>query len=442
MTTAARSVAVIGAGPAGAYAVQHLLAQTAIDVEVDLFDRSLTPWGLIRHGVAADHQHKKQIADRAFEPLLRDERTRFHGGVEVGNGLSFELLASAYDAVIVATGADGDNSLGIPGEDLPGSWTSRQFVGWCNGEPAHAKHRIDLSSRRAVIIGNGNVALDIARLLLRPVGDLGGTDLADYALTELLTSTIDEVVIAARRGPADAAFHAPELEEFGELSDLEVSIAPDARLVDRALADAELPPIVRRKLSILRQLAARPGRVKRLVFLFGATPVSVGGESCVERACFQGSNALAPSFPVECGLFIRATGFKGTPRSGLPHDTTLGIVPTEGGRVAGLPYVYATGWARRGCRGVIGSNRKCAQSVVDAVVSDLLGKGHDDAQAGRRSELLARLAGDHAVVDKQGWRAIDREERLSGRAAGRPRIKLTQESRLREAASQAGNTGR
>lgn len=442
-----RAIAIVGAGPAGAYALQHVLDRAPFPVEIDLYDRQPVPWGLVRHGVAADHQDKKRIIDRAFEPLMRDSRVRFLGGVEVGSASGFDDLRAAYDAVICAVGADGDNRLHIPGEDLPGSWSSREFVGWCNGDPRHARHAVALSGERAVIIGNGNVALDIARLLLRPASDLGTTDIADHALDVLAKSTIREVVIAARRGPRDAAFHNPEREEFGLLEDLDVAVAPSIGALEEALGDPDLPGGTRRKLETLHALALRPQRgTKRLIFRFFAAPAAICGTETVTGIRLAASSepleSELPESELPCDIVIRATGYRGTPRPGLPFDPETRVVPTQQGRVIGssgvISGLYATGWARRGCKGVIGSNRKCAGEVVNAILDDLAGVSFSTERAAQRAAFRRRFEASDAVLDKAGWWALDRAERLRGLQRGSPRVKFTSAGQM----VQAGRIGR
>lgn len=439
MTVPRHRVAVIGSGPAALYAVMHILEQGDPTIEIDVLERLATPWGLVRSGVAPDHPEKKLIIDRLFRHVLSSPRVRFFGNVDVGVDLPIEVLAGWYDATIVATGASGDREMGIPGEHLPGSWSAREFVGFYNGHPDHAGHCFDLSSRRAVIVGNGNVALDVARILTIDPARLACTDIADRALESLRHSAVREVVVLGRRGPDDAACHAPELEEFLELPDVDV-------LVDNGGATMASNPDwkTERKNDVLRRLADRPTESarRRIVFRFMTSPVALEGETGVERLIVQhtgttedqASQGSRHREAIDTRIVFRACGYRGTPFPGLPFDDELGIIPNVSGRVINgdgtVPRIYVTGWIKRGCRGVIGSNKSCAAATVTAVLDDLVRK-HKNTCALGRGAVLSRLNRFlDRLVSYDGWSAIDRAEQTAGRARGRPRVKLVEKESL------------
>lgn len=432
-------IAIVGAGAAGLYAVQHLLEQTAWDVTIDLFERLPTPWGLIRSGVAPDHPEKKLIIDRLFALFLRDERVRLIANIDVGSDIDHDALAARYHAVIYAVGADDDKALGIEGESLAGSWSAREFVAWYNGHPAYSHLDFDLSVSQAVIVGTGNVALDAARLLTLPVAQLATTDIADHALDALQKSQIREVVLLGRRGCRQAAFHCPELEELLHLDNVEVQIeADDLGLpVEEACDQA-----TRRKLDILARLQQRKFAApdKRIIFKFHHSPISVAGDSAVAglNVAIGGSSPGAGMLP--CGLLLRAIGYRGRPIKNLPFDADAGIVNNLAGRAVNdgqiMTGVYVTGWIKRGPKGVIGSNKYCAAETVGCLL--------DDANAGRltisaQDDIVASLiAKGCRPVMRDGWRRIDETERRAGRMSGRPRIKRTDKAELLNAAEPTG----
>jgi ferredoxin/flavodoxin---NADP+ reductase len=440
-------VAIVGSGPAGFYAAGQLLSLPDTTVEVDLYDRLATPWGLVRAGVAPDHPKIKSVT-RVYEKTARKEGFRFCGNVEVGQDVTHEQLTAAYHAVLYAFGAATDRRLGIPGEELPGSHAATDFVAWYNGHPDQADHEFDLSCRRAVVVGNGNVALDLARMLVLTRGELAGTDTADHALEALASSRIEEVVVLGRRGPAQAAFTNPELRELADLEDADVIVDP---------AEAELDPLSRafiesdaadgttkRNVELIDGYAQRgaSGKSKRIVLRFLASPVEILGTDRVEGVrvvrnelvdAGDGRLSARPTGEVEeieCGLVLRSIGYRGRPMPGLPFDEPRGTIHNEGGRVtdpethAPIPGAYTAGWIKRGPSGVIGTNKKCAQETVDLLIDDLTaGRLPEPAEA--PDELLARLAdADVKVVDYAGWEAIDLHERTSGEPHGRPRVKL------------------
>lgn len=413
-------VAVVGAGPAACYAATELVAVPG--VEVDVFERLPTPFGLIRSGVAPDHQLTKSVVG-IFERALNNSRFSCHFNVEIGKQLTHQELLEHHHAVIYAVGAAESRRLDIPGEDLPGNHPAAHFVGWYNGHPDHVEHQFDLSGRRAVLIGNGNVALDIARVLLMGNGELAKTDIAEHALDALSDSRIEEVVVLGRRGPRDAAFSLGEFLALGYLDGVDVVIDGGELQAD---PDDDIETVL--KLNLLREFAQHPTTEgnKRIVFRFHTSPVEVEGTDHAEglRTVRNGESEL-----IETGLILRSIGHHGSAPNGLPHDAAKGLVPNDRGRVvdaAGntVSGCYVTGWIKRGPRGVIGTNRACAEETVRALLDDYEAGEFERVVAGR--EELHDLLVERGVesVDWNGWRAIDAAERQHGVEASRPRVKF------------------
>lgn len=440
-------VAIVGAGPAGLYAAAHLIERRGDPIEIDLYEKLPTPWGLVRAGVAPDHPEKKLIIDRQFDFYLRNPRLRFIGNVEIGVDIPHDELKRWYDAVIYAVGASSDVRAGIAGEDLAGSWSAREFVGFYNGHPDHAGLRFDLSGDRAVIIGNGNVALDVARILTAPIHELDCTDIANGALDLLRGSRIEEVVILARRGPAQAACNNPELEELGRLEGVDISVEGVNAAQLAALAKDERDWQVRRKLETLRRLTGRsrtPGN-KHIVLRFFASPIALLGTEKVERVrvALTDPGAAAPrdvaasdrlEEEIETGLLLRAIGYRGTAFPGLPYDSARGVIANIHGRVcdaAGiLPGVYVTGWIKRGCRGIIGSNKKCARETIQHLLDDLAAGALPRTIMDGAAVLAALHRREIRPVSLAQWSQIDRCERDEGRRQARPRVKLAERDSL------------
>jgi ferredoxin/flavodoxin---NADP+ reductase len=419
-------VAVVGSGPAGFYAAGALLSADP-SAEVDLIERLPTPWGLVRLGVAPDHPKLKTVS-RAFERIAEQPGFRFLGNVDVGRDLRHEDLVRLYDAVIYAVGAQTDRRLGIPGEDLPGSWPATEFVAWYNGHPDYQRVEFDLSVDRAVVIGNGNVALDVARMLALTQEELAPTDATDASIAAIVRSPIREIVVVGRRGPAQAAFTTPELQEMGELAGADVVVDPaDLEGAEPQGTNAE------RNLGVLQELAARKpeGKARRLVFRFFHSPLAILGDTRVEgielvrneldandRAVATDERETLP-----CGLVFRSVGYHGVELPGVAFDAGTGTIPNEGGRLE--PGVYCAGWIKRGPTGVIGTNKKDAAETVELLLEDAAAgrlQPKPDATAAAVDELLA--ARGVAVVDYAGWTAIDDVERAAGEKSGRPRVKL------------------
>jgi ferredoxin/flavodoxin---NADP+ reductase len=429
----AMRVAVVGSGPAGFYAAGALLVAD-VPVEVDMIERLPTPWGLVRLGVAPDHPKIKSVS-RAFEKIALQPGFRFLGNVEVGRDVSNEELLEHYDAVVYAVGAQSDRRMGIPGEDLPGSWAATEFVAWYNGHPDFQELQFDLSGERAVVIGNGNVAVDVARMLALTPDELAGTDTTDAATDALNGAGIREIVMVGRRGPAQAAFTTPELHELGELAGADVIVDP-ADLVGAEPTDTNSE----RNLEVLREYAVREpsGKPKRLVLRFFWSPVRLLGESQVTgvelvRNVLDADMRAVPTDDhetLDAGIVFRSVGYRGVELPGVPFDERTGTVPNERGRVE--PGVYVAGWIKRGPSGVIGTNKKDATETVELLLEDL----RDAPRKDRPREEIEALLVERGVrlVLYPGWTSIDELERAAGEKLGRPRVKLCSWDELLNAA--------
>jgi ferredoxin--NADP+ reductase len=452
MAEAPVRVAVIGSGPAAFYAAGHLL-DAERPIEVDMIERLPTPWGLVRLGVAPDHPKLKEVS-RAFERIAARPGFRFLGNVEVGKAVSHEELLGAYDAVVYAVGAQTDRRLGIPGEELPGSWSATELVAWYNGHPDFQQLRFDLSVERAVVVGNGNVALDVARMLALTREELAPTDTTDEAIEAIVASGIREIVVLGRRGPVQAAWTPAELAELGELAGADVLVDPAELELDPA-SEAELEaatPIVRRNMDVLRDFAAREptGKPRSVRLRFRVSPVAFLGSEHVEGVELA-HNVLEPDGRgsvravateerevVPAGIVFRSVGYRGVALPGAPFDESSGTIPNDRGRVldvdaSPVPGVYCAGWIKRGPTGIIGTNKKDATETIDQLLADL--------EAGlvpvqNRDGDLATLLADRGVdvVMYAGWQAIDEMERGRGAPHGRPRIKLASWESLLQAA--------
>ncbi|OBI31871.1 FAD-dependent oxidoreductase [Mycobacterium sp. E2238] len=438
-------VAIVGSGPSGFFAASSLLkaadASEDIDVAVDMLEMLPTPWGLVRSGVAPDHPKIKSIS-KQFEKTAEDPRFRFFGNVVVGEHVQSSELAERYDAVVYAVGAQSDRALNIPGEDLPGSVAAVDFVGWYNAHPSFEEATPDLSGARAVVVGNGNVALDVARILVTDPDVLGATDIADHALESLRPCGVEEVVVLGRRGPLQTAFTTLELRELGDLEGVDVIVDP-AQLEGITDEDAAAAgKTAKQNINVLRgyaQREPRPGH-RRIVLRFMTSPIEIKGEDRVERIVL-GRNELVTDengrvsakdtgereeLPVQ--LVVRSVGYRGVPTPGLPFDEKTATIPNAAGRVEGSRNEYVVGWIKRGPTGVIGTNKKDSQDTVDTLLADL-----DRAKEGG----MAEFPKDHAdklaewlasrqpkLVTSAHWEIIDRHERAAGEPHGRPRVKL------------------
>jgi ferredoxin--NADP+ reductase len=430
-------VAVVGAGPAGLYTADELLRHP--EISVDVFDRLPTPYGLVRAGVAPDHQHTKQI-EKLFGQIESQPGFRYFLGVEIGKDLSHAELTARYHAVVYTVGAASDKPLNIPGDDHAGSLSATDFVGWYNGHPDKQDLAVDLSHERVVIVGNGNVALDCARILAEDPSRLASTDISTLPLGELLTSNVREVVVLGRRGPNEAAFTVPEL--VGLAGHTSINVVVDTGDGGPITGDDV-------KTRLLRELSERPvDPAKRTIVLrFYASPVAVHGEGKVTsveigrnrlevdpdgvpRAVPTGETEL-----VEAGMLLRAVGYHGLPVADLPYHSVSGTVPNEKGRV--MPGVYVAGWVKRGPTGFIGTNKSDAEETVDQILDDL-DSGIIPEPVGTTQGLRGVIRGRQpGMVDLAGWQAIDREEKRRGAEVGRPRIKIVDVEEMRRIAAES-----
>lgn len=424
-------VAVVGAGPAGWFVGDELVRNRRIDVEVTMIDRLPTPFGLVRYGVAPDHLKTKGAA-AAFMRVANLKQTTTRLGVEAGRDVTHAELLESHHAVVYATGTPQGRKLGLPGEELPGSVSGAEFVGWYNGHPDHAAHAFDLNHPRAVIIGNGNVALDMARLLLLPPDRLRQSDLAEHALKTLESAGIEEVVVLGRRGAAFAAFTSPELRALVNDPDIDLVVDPaDAAEVEAAAAEAasdEPSPAgfaLQQKAALLREAAGRPlTGAKRVVLRFNLGPAEVVGDERV-----TGLRTVSGEV-IEAGLVLRATGYLSSDVAGVAVDSAAGRFRHDCGRVLHpemdeiVPRTYSAGWAKRGPSGVIGTNRSCAAETVASLLDDFeAGKLVDPS--GGEAELDSLLAERGVpLVDITSWKTLDAFEVGVGAELGRPRIKV------------------
>jgi ferredoxin/flavodoxin---NADP+ reductase len=453
---AGRRVAIVGAGPSGFYAAEQLLGQ---GFEVDLIDLLPTPFGLVRAGVAPDHPKIKSVT-RMYTKTARREGFRFFGGLELGTDITRAELRERYHVVLYAVGTADDNRLGIPGEDRPGSYPATRFVAWYNGHPHACDEEFDLSAQRAVVIGNGNVAVDVARMLVLDPDELAVTDTADHAMEVFNAAGVREVVLLGRRGPAQAAFTNPELRELGELTRADIDVDPaDLELDAESLAwlEAEGDPTAKRNVDLLREYAARPakGHSHRVSLRFLRSPVEIlgGGEDgkvtglrVVRNRIERSDDGRLRAVPtgeeevIECGLVLRSIGYRGSPLDDIPFDERRGLIRNTGGRVCGedgepIAGEYCVGWIKRGPTGVIGTNKKDAADTVARIVEDAEAGRLPEPSAGTGAEANGEwlLGAAPGVVEWRGWEAIDEHERGLGEPAGRPRVKLVRLAELFEA---------
>ncbi|MBI5311253.1 MAG: FAD-dependent oxidoreductase [Actinobacteria bacterium] len=434
--------AVVGAGPSGFYTAGQLLAE---GFAVDLIDMLPVPFGLVRFGVAPDHPKIKNVT-RVYEKTAAHEDFRYFGGVTLGEDITRKDLLERYEAVVYCTGTSADNRLGIDGEDLPGSHAATEFVAWYNGHPHYADRQFDLSAERAVVVGNGNVAIDVARMLVLDADELAPTDTADHAIEALSKSNIKEVILLGRRGPAQAAFTNPELLELGELQRADVIVDPADLELDAAseawLASDEADATSRKNVEILREYAQREptGKSHRVVLKFLSSPLKIIGDEKVE-AIEVGHNriqageggalravATGESETIECGLVFRSIGYRGRPVDDIPFEPKRGLIRNVGGRVcddAGqtLAGEYCVGWIKRGPSGVIGTNKKDATDTVARIIEDRdAGKLGVPTAEGDPIDFISERV-PH-FTSWEGWGLIDTHEQGLGEPQGRPRVKL------------------
>ncbi len=448
--------AIVGAGPAGFYTTEQLLTA---GFEVDLFDALPTPFGLVRSGVAPDHPKIKSVT-RVYEKTARKPGFRFFGGVVLGRDIARAELLARYHVVVYAVGTADDNRLGIPGEDRPGSYAATRFVAWYNGHPEASDYDFDLTSERAVVIGNGNVAVDVARMLVLEPDELAVTDTADHALDVLQHSSIREVVMLGRRGPAQGAFTNPELRELGELVRADIVIDPAELELDEHSAkwlEEDGDATAKRNLDVLRDYSGRPpaGRSHRLIMQFLRSPVEILGEGedgavtgvrIAHNRIEPGEDGRLRAVPtgetevIPCGLVLRSIGYRGRPVGDIPFDHRRGLIRNAHGRVIDEESrshggEYVVGWIKRGPSGVIGTNKKDASDTVQKILEDVEAGSLNvpaDPDPDAAAVWLAERVPD--AVGWEGWMAIDEHERTAGEPHGRPRVKLVRNDDLLAAA--------
>ncbi|MBI2526643.1 MAG: FAD-dependent oxidoreductase [Candidatus Rokubacteria bacterium] len=451
-------VAIVGAGPTGFYAADQLLKQEGLVAGIDAFDRLPTPYGLVRAGVAPDHQKIKSVT-AAFEKVAGHPRFRFFGGVELGKHVSVDDLRRHYHQLVYCTGAQTDRRMGIPGEDLAGSHPATEFVAWYNGHPDYRDLHFDLSQERAAVVGVGNVAVDVARILCRTPGELVATDIADHALEALRKSRIREVYLLGRRGPAQAAFTNPEIKELGELADADIAVRPEEVALDdlsRAALERDPDRATLKKVEILQGFARRQpgGKARTLTLRFLISPVELIGNAAGEvgamrlvrnalHASATGTLQPKPTGAVEelpVGLVFRSVGYRGVALPGVPFNESWNVILNEKGRVLDpgtkQPVVgeYAAGWIKRGPSGVIGTNKPDAAETVACMLEDL-GAGLTLQPAAPTAQAAERLIRERQpkCFSFQDWLRLNELEVSRGQAAGRPRVKFTRVEEMLEA---------
>jgi ferredoxin--NADP+ reductase len=442
-------VAIIGSGPSGFYAADHLQKQKDLTVQIDMYDKLPTPFGLVRGGVAPDHQKIKSVT-KVYDKIADNPNFRFYGHVEFGTDITYADLADHYHAVIYAVGAQTDRALGIKGEDLGGSHPATEFVGWYNGHPAYRHLQFDLSQKSAAIIGVGNVAMDVARILARSQAELMATDIADYALEALAKSSITEIHIFGRRGPAQAAFTNPEIKELGEMEEADLIIAPEEIALDpfskAYLESGNADKKDVKNVQIMEELANRApeGKRKRIYMHFLASPVELLGEGCVEKMRVvhneltqDDKGELRPRATdryttYDVGLVFRSVGYMGVPLPDVPFYEKWGTIPNKLGRVltahnSETPHVgnYVVGWIKRGPSGIIGTNKPDSIETADSLLADFRAGQVLAPKNPSRDAVESLLKGRGVrVVSYADWQRLDRLELARGEAVGRPRLKF------------------
>jgi ferredoxin--NADP+ reductase len=450
-------VAIIGAGPAGFYAAGSLLQQKDAVVSVDMFDRLPTPHGLVRYGVAPDHQKIKAVS-KAYDRTAMHPRFRFFGNINFGKDITHADLRRHYDQIIYAVGAQADRKLNIRGENLAGSLSATEFVAWYNGHPDYADLEIDLNCESAVVVGVGNVAMDVARILARSADELQTTDLVDPALEKLATSRIKDIYVLSRRGPAQVKFTPAEIKEFGELENADVVVNPSELELDpNSAAEVATNTEARKNIEHLREYAAREltGKPRRVHFRFLVSPVEIIGENGKVTAVRVEKNELrldetgnlnahgtGQFETIPAGLVLRSVGYKGIPLADVPYDTRTGIIPNVDGRVkdpetgARLIGEYVVGWAKRGPTGVIGTNKPDSAETVQRMLEDIPSlppAAEPDPAA--IDALLEERKLHFVTIDH--WHMLDQIEMMTGAARGKPRVKFIRVQDMLEALNAA-----
>jgi ferredoxin--NADP+ reductase len=444
-------VAIIGSGPSAFYAADHLQKQPNWTVEIDMFERLPTPFGLVRGGVAPDHPKIKSVT-KIYDKIASHPLFRFYGNVTLGCDISHTDLLQHYHAIIYAVGAQTDRRMDIPGEDLAGSYPATEFVGWYNGHPDYRHLTFDLSQERVAVVGNGNVAMDVARILAQSQEELKKTDIADYALEALKNSKVREIHLLGRRGPAQAAFTTPELKEMGELIESDLVIDPceaepcelELDALSRAYIDSGEDRTAEKNVELLMQYARRPlqGKPKRVIMRFLVSPVEILGTERVEAVkvvkneLYQREDGSLRPRPTDqfqtlpIGLIFRSIGYLGVALPDIPFNERSGTIPNKLGRITGqdsqpIPGEYVVGWIKRGPTGIIGTNKPDSQETVNQIVDDwakgLMLQPTEPTRAAVEAMLRER---NICYVSYEDWLALDQLEQERGAALNRPRVKF------------------
>ena len=440
-------VAIVGSGPSGFYTADALFKQKGLHLRIDMFERMAMPYGLVRYGVAPDHQSIKRVI-HSYEKTARDPRFRFFGNVQVGRDLPVDQLRQHFDQVVYAFGCSSDRRLGIPGEDLPGSHTATAFVGWYNGHPDRRSDRFDLSGRRVAVVGVGNVAMDVTRILVKDPEDLASTDIAHYALDALRKSRVKEVLVLGRRGPVQAKFTPKEIQEIGSLPGVDVMVRPhDLELDQYSVSEMRKNGPARRNVQYLMERArlGSQGGARRVLLQFLASPVEILAKDGKVTAVWVERNQLVADeqgrirsvgtgvtelVPVD--LVFRSVGYRGVPFPGIPFDDRRGIIPSDQGRVLGRrgesngTGEYVAGWIKRGPTGLIGTNKGDSAETVRSMMEDIRGREARPISAGA-DDGVSRLLLERGIrpIQFSDWNIIDREEQERGRQRGKLREKIT-----------------
>ncbi len=441
-------VAIIGAGPTGFYAADSLFQRKDLVIQVDMFDRLPTPFGLVRGGVAPDHQKIKSVT-KVFDKIARHPNYRFFGYVEFGKQITLADLRAHYHQILYTTGAQTDHHMNIPGEDLPGSHAATEFVDWYNGHPDCLDCKFDLSQEEVAVVGVGNVALDVARILCLPVDELAKTDIADYALAALSQSRVKDVHILGRRGPAQAAFSATEIKELGELSEADLTVLPAEIELDALSRQAvENDSTIQKKMALLQEYAKQKplGKKRRLALRFLVSPVELFGNEAgqvtrlrlvknelyvTEKGDLR-SRATNQFEELPVGLVFRSVGYQGVPLPGVPFDDKRNVILNERGRVISSETTqpvlgeYTAGWIKRGPSGVIGTNKPDAVETVGLMLEDLAaGKTLTPPEPTGEAVTVLVQQRQPNYFSYADWLRLDELEIAKGQKAGRPRVKFT-----------------
>jgi ferredoxin--NADP+ reductase len=433
-------VAVIGSGPSGMYAADALVSQTDVPVTVDVIDKLPVPFGLVRYGVAPDHHSIRSVRD-TLDKILDKPGVRFVGNLEVGTDISVAELHEYFDAVIFTYGASRDRRLGIPGEDLAGSVAATDFVAWYCGHPEADRAEFESlvpTATSAVVVGVGNVAVDVTRVLGKTVAELNDTDMPQHVFDTLDKSGITDIYVLGRRGPAQATFTTKELKELGELADADVIIDPAVMELDAfSLEQAASDKATARNVEVMREWSTRTpeGKRRRIHMHFFARPVEMTGDDrvrqvVVERTALDstgGASGTGEMYTVDADFVVRSVGYRGTALDEVPFDSGKNVIPSVEGRVqrdgVTVPGEYVAGWIKRGPTGIIGTNKKCAVGTVASLIEDVSANLLPAASRGTIEEFDARIAAVE-TVDTEGWRSIDKAERALGESAGRARTSI------------------